>query len=129
MNATLYTTLEPCGKRLSGSVPCVHRIISTRDTSSAGHELQDSKGGIRKVIFGAKEPDTFVKDSASCLMMEEAGLDWEYVEGLQNDILNVAKEGHHGARNKETNVDDIDDEERRRQEQIPRNSKKRMMEL
>lgn len=129
MNATLYTTLEPCGKRLSGSLPCVIRIISTRETSSAGHEPQNSKGGIRKVIFGAKEPDTFVKNSASCRMMDEEWLEWKYVAGLQNEILDVAKEGHKGARDRETNVDDIDDDERRRQAQITRNSKKRMMEL
>jgi pyrimidine deaminase RibD-like protein len=129
MNATLYTTLEPCGKRLSGSLPCVHRLIATRDTSSTGQDSRNSKRGIRKVIFGAKEPGTFVKDNESCRMMDEAGLEWEYVGDLQDEILNVAKEGHNIARNKETNVDDIDEEERRRQEQIPRNSKKRMMEL
>jgi pyrimidine deaminase RibD-like protein len=128
-NATLYTTLEPCGKRLSGSLSCVHRIISTRDNLSRVSTSGNSKCGIQKVIFGAKEPGTFVQDSESCRMMDEAGLEWEYVEGLQDEILLAAKEGHGPAKSKETNVDDIDLEERSRQEQIPRNSKKRMMEV
>ncbi len=129
MNATLYTTLEPCGKRLSGSLPCVHRIISTRGKPSGTKYPKNGKGGIRKVIFGAKEPGTFVQNSESCRMMDEAGLEWEYVAGLQDEILQVAKEGHDPVSSRGTNVDDIDEEERRRQEQIPRNSKKRMMEV
>lgn len=117
-NVTLYTTLEPCGVRLSGKIPCVQRIIATRNPSSG-------IGGIRKVIFGAKEPGTFVKDSKSCQMMSDASIEWEYVNGLNDEILAVAKEGHR----QETNVDDITEEERRQQEAIPRNPKKRMMEL
>jgi pyrimidine deaminase RibD-like protein len=129
INTTLYTTLEPCGKRLSGSLPCVHRILSTSGISSGGTNAKGSKGGIRKVIFGAKEPGTFVKDSESCRMMDEAGLEWEYVSGLENEILQVAKEGHNPLNSQGTVLDDIDEEERRRQEQIPRNSKKRTMEV
>jgi pyrimidine deaminase RibD-like protein len=117
-NVTIYTTLEPCGVRLSGNTPCVQRIIATRN---ACHGI----GGIRKVIFGAKEPGTFVKDSESCRMMSEAGIEWEYVDGIKDEILAVAKEGH----KQEINVDNITEEERRRQEAIPRNPKKRMMEV
>jgi pyrimidine deaminase RibD-like protein len=117
-NVTLYTTLEPCGVRLSGNTPCVQRIIATRNSCRG-------IGGIRKVIFGAKEPGTFVKDSESCRMMSEAGIEWEYVNGLNDEILAVAREGH----KQETNLDNITDEERRRQESIPHNPKKRMMEV
>jgi pyrimidine deaminase RibD-like protein len=129
VNATLYITLEPCGKRLSGSLPCVHRIIATRNSPSGSPSPTNNEGGIRKVIFGAKEPNTFVKDSESCRMMGEAGVEWEYVEGLEDEILRVAREGHRAGNITETNVEDIDEEERKRQEQIPRNSKKRMMEV
>ena len=129
MNTTLYTTLEPCGKRLSGNLSCVHRIIATRGKLSGSLGPENGEGGIRKVIFGAKEPGTFVRESESCRMMDEAGIEWEYVEGLQDNILQVAKEGHNAVSNSGTNVDDIDDGERRRQEQIPRNGKKRMMEV
>lgn len=117
-NVTLYTTLEPCSIRLSGNTPCVQRIIATRNPSG-------SVGGIRKVIFGAKEPGTFVKDSESCRIMSEAGIEWEYVDGLRDEILAVAKEGH----KQETKVDNITEEERKRQEALPRNPKKRMMEV
>lgn len=128
-NATLYTTLEPCSQRLSGNLPCVDRIISTRGNAREISGSDNGKAGIRKVIFGAKEPGTFVKDSNSCRIMTEAGLQWEYRDGLQDEILEVAKAGHDTIKIKETDVDDVDDEERRRQDQIPRNSKKRMMEL
>jgi pyrimidine deaminase RibD-like protein len=117
-NATLYTTLEPCSLRLSGNTPCVQRIIATRNPCR-------SVGGIRKVIFGAKEPGTFVKDSESCRIMFEAGIEWECVDGLTDEILAVAKEGHR----QETDVENITEEERKRQEALPRNPKKRMMEV
>jgi len=123
LNVTLYTTLEPCGKRLSGNKSCVERIIETRKSPSSG---------IRRVIFGAKEPGTFVQDSASCKMMDEAGVEWKYVPGLEEEILKVAKAGHgqeeERQENMGTNVDDISVEERKRQEAMPRNPKKRMME-
>lgn len=117
-NVTLYTTLEPCSVRLSGNTSCVQRIIATRNPWRG-------IGGIRRVVFGAKEPGTFVKDSESCRIMSDAGIEWEYVEGLRDEILAVAKEGH----KQETNVDNVTEEERRRQEAIPRNPKKRMMEV
>lgn len=139
LNVALYTTLEPCGKRLSGNLPCVQRIIATREASN--------KGGIRKVIFGAKEPGTFVQDSPSCRLLTEAGIDWQYVPNLEDEILKIAMEGHerkpdpqqapsdHQPEQQQdqpaqgTNVDDISPEERKRQEEQPRNPKKRMMEI
>ena len=121
LNAVLYTTLEPCAKRLSGNIPCVDRILATRGSSL------DSSKGIRKVIFGAKEPNTFVQNSQSCRKMTDAGLSWEYIPSMEEEILLVAKEGHNQSPN-ETNVDDISSAERKRQEGLPRNPKKRMME-
>lgn len=86
LHTTLYTSLEPCGKRLSGNLPCVQRIIDTR--------RDNPTGGIRKVVFGAKEPGTFVQDSQSCRLLSEAGIEWEYLADFENEILNVAMEGH-----------------------------------
>jgi len=85
-NTVLYTTLEPCGKRLSGNLPCVARVILTR--------ASDPAAGIRKVIFGAKEPGTFVQDSPSCRLLTEAGIEWDYIPDLEEEILAVAMEGH-----------------------------------
>ncbi len=121
-NVTLYTTLEPCGLRLSGNKPCVERIIDTRRGRTPGG------GGVRKVVFGAKEPGTFVKDSKSLQRLDEEGVPWEYIPGLEEEILKVAMEGHEKKQKQGTNVDDITPEERRRQEALPRNPKKRMME-
>ncbi|KIW94303.1 uncharacterized protein Z519_05619 [Cladophialophora bantiana CBS 173.52] len=140
-NVYLYTTLEPCGKRLSGNTPCVQRIISTRKGGGSRHP---AGGGIRKVVFGAREPGTFVQDSQSLKMLDEAGVPWKYVRGMEEEILKVAKEGHvkggaysedkevqakENSNAQETNVDDISPEERKRQEALPRNPKKRMMEV
>jgi hypothetical protein len=90
------------------------------------------------VYFGVKEPETFVGESEGCRMLSEAGIEWEHVGGSEREILTVAVAGHEdpeaevrvalGEKEKETNVDDISPEERKRQEQIPRNPKKRMME-
>lgn len=149
-HTTLYTTLEPCGLRLSGNIPCVDRIIATR---RGPHGEQDSGAGIRKVVFGAREPGTFVADSKSLQKLDQAGLPWDFVQGLDEDILRVAMEGHvtqssaqdkgHKPEEKsdnstrdaksrhptETNVDDITEDERKRQAALPRNPKKRMMEV
>lgn len=123
----MYVTMEPCGKRLSGNAPCVQRITRTRD---GGRE------GIHKVYFGVKEPNTFVGESEGCKMLSAAGIQWEHVPGLEKEILSVAVAGHENAEEEVksalgqtgTNVDDISEEERQRQAQIPRNPKKRMME-
>lgn len=110
VDAVLYTTMEPCSYRLSGNQSCVSRIIATRSP--------DPKSGIRKVVFGAKEPGDFVKDSQSCRMLDEAGVTWEYARDpqLETEILRVAKAGH-GTKLEERPPDQ------------PVNPKKRMMEL
>lgn len=126
----MYVTMEPCGKRLSGNAPCVQRITRTREGGRAG---------IQKVFFGVKEPGTFVGQSEGCKMLDAAGIEWEVVPGFEREILTVATAGHENpekeikaamsdVEGKGTNLDDISAEERRRQEQIPRNPKKRMME-
>lgn len=109
-NATVYTTMEPCSHRLSGNASCVSRIIATRSP--------DPTRGIRKVVFGAKEPGDFVQDSKSCAMLDEAGVDWDYARDpqLETEILRIAKAGH-GTQLEE------------RPPEIPVNPKKRMMEL
>ncbi|EAS34061.3 DRAP deaminase [Coccidioides immitis RS] len=115
----MYVTMEPCGKRLSGNKPCAARIVEARNHGRAG---------IDRVYFGVKEPGTFVGQSQGCKMLDAAGIGWELVEGMEDEILKVAKAGH-GPREGETNVDDISIEEQKRQKEMPRNPKKRMMEI
>ncbi|RJE18731.1 hypothetical protein PHISCL_08932 [Aspergillus sclerotialis] len=109
----MYVTMEPCGKRLSGNMPCVQRITRTKE---GGRE------GIHK--------------SEGCKMLTEAGIEWEVLPGLEREILMVAAAGHENrdqevrdalGESEETNITDISPEERKRQEQIPRNPKKRVM--
>lgn len=126
----MYVTMEPCGKRLSGNMPCVRRITRTREDGR--------RRGIQKVYFGVKEPGTFVGESEGCKMLDAAGIEWEVLPGLEREILMVATAGHEnrdqevrdalGESAQETNIGDISPEERRRQEQLPRNPKKRVME-
>lgn len=123
----MYVTMEPCGRRLSGNEPCVQRIIKTR--------VGEDRRGVEKVYFGVKEPGTFVGESKGCQMLTAAGIRWEAVSGMEREILEVATAGHENqeieiaaALGEETNLDNISEDERRRQEQLPRNPKKRMME-
>ncbi|OJK00774.1 hypothetical protein ASPACDRAFT_42263 [Aspergillus aculeatus ATCC 16872] len=133
----MYVTMEPCGRRLSGNAPCVQRIIQTCGAGAgAGAGAGGGRRGIQKVYFGVKEPGTFVGHSEGCKQLTAAGIEWELVQGLEREILTVATAGHENREEEvraametvETNIDDISAEERRRQAQVPRNPKKRVME-
>ncbi|KAG0648892.1 tRNA pseudouridine synthase 8 [Hyphodiscus hymeniophilus] len=75
-NTVLYTTVEPCFKRLSGNLPCVQRILALG---------RDGKG-IKTVYVGIREPEK--------TQLEEAGIKVVHVEGLEQQILEVATAGH-----------------------------------
>ncbi|GAP87112.1 putative DRAP deaminase [Rosellinia necatrix] len=77
----LYTTVEPCSQRLSGSTPCVDRILAV-----GGH--------IKTVYVGVQEPETFVSGNSSRRKLEDAGIEVRLVSGLERDILEVATAGH-----------------------------------
>ncbi len=76
----LYTTMEPCSKRLSGNLPCVDRVLRLA-------------GSIRTVYVGVMEPETFVSNTGK-RALEEAGISVVHVEGLEKEILDVATAGH-----------------------------------
>ncbi|KAI9780756.1 MAG: hypothetical protein M1839_006544 [Geoglossum umbratile] len=80
----LYTTMEPCVRRLSGNQSCVERILGTRRGG----------GGISKVYVGAREPGVFVEGNEGRRVLEEAGVVVVDVAGLEGDILEVAMAGH-----------------------------------
>ena len=76
----LYTTMEPCNKRASGNVPCTETILKT--------------GGIKVVYVGVKEPEKFVGENVGRAKLEEAGIEYFHVPGLEVEILEVATAGH-----------------------------------
>lgn len=77
----IYTTMEPCFKRLSGRLSCVDRV---RRQSS----------WIREVYVGVCEPDTFVSQNPGRRILEEGGIQVHHVPGLEEAILAVATAGH-----------------------------------
>ncbi|MCJ1225879.1 hypothetical protein MMC12_002528 [Toensbergia leucococca] len=84
-HTVLYTTMEPCNKRLSGNAPCVERILQT---------TTNGKCGIKVVYIGVKEPETFVTKNSGAAKLEEAGIKCVHVPGYEEDILKIAKAGH-----------------------------------
>ncbi|CAF9923163.1 MAG: hypothetical protein HETSPECPRED_005258 [Heterodermia speciosa] len=80
-NAVLYTTMEPCNKRLSGNRTCVERILGL--------------GGAVKVVYvGIREPEVFVGENEGMERLRGAGVLVEVVEGMQDQILKVSTAGH-----------------------------------
>lgn len=77
----LYTTMEPCFKRLSGKLSCVERILR-------------QNSWIKEVYVGVCEPDIFVGQNPSRQMLEEAGIQVHHVPSLEEAILAVATAGH-----------------------------------
>lgn len=80
-NTVLYTTIEPCSKRLSGNRPCVERIVRLANK-------------VKTVYVGVKEPETFVGENKGRARLEEAGIKVVLVEGLETEILDIATAGH-----------------------------------
>ena len=77
----LYTTVEPCFKRLSGKLPCIERVLR-------------QKSWIKKVYVGVQEPETFVGQNLGRRMLEDAGVEVHPVAGYEKEILEVATAGH-----------------------------------
>lgn len=77
----LYTTMEPCFKRLSGKLPCVERVLR-------------QKSWIAEVYVGVHEPETFVGKNPGREMLEKAGIKVYSVPGFEKEVLEVATSGH-----------------------------------
>ena len=77
--------MEPCNKRASGNLPCTETILKGKSKRN---------GGIQTVYVGVKEPEKFVGENAGEAKLEEAGIEYIYVLGLERDILAVATAGH-----------------------------------
>lgn len=80
-NLVLYTTVEPCSKRLSGNLPCAERILRLAAV-------------IRTVYVGVMEPKEFVIENTGRAALEQAGVQFVHVGGMEDEILAVAKAGH-----------------------------------
>ncbi|KJZ78462.1 hypothetical protein HIM_01853 [Hirsutella minnesotensis 3608] len=78
---SLYTTMEPCFKRLSGKMSCVDRILR-------------QKSWIKEVYVGVLEPETFVGQNPGRQLLEQSGIRVHHVPGLDEEILAVATAGH-----------------------------------
>ena len=80
-NTVLYTTIEPCFKRLSENTPCVQRILNLGLA-------------IKTVYVGVKEPEKFVGENTGRKQLEDAGIKVVLVKGMEKEILEVATAGH-----------------------------------
>lgn len=67
---TLYSSLEPCSERLSGSKSCTARIIEAR---------------ISRVVFALREPANFVKCQGERLLIE-AGIEVLVLDELAEQV-------------------------------------------
>lgn len=80
-DTVLYTTVEPCSKRLSGNIPCVERILKLGTA-------------IKIVYVGVQEPEKFVGENTGRKALEDAGIRVVPVQGMETEILEVATAGH-----------------------------------
>ncbi|KAI0133672.1 cytidine deaminase-like protein [Xylariales sp. AK1849] len=82
-NVALYTTMEPCSVRLSGNLPCADRILGIGKK-------------IKTVYVGVQEPEKFVSHNSGKSRLEQAGIRFVHIGGLEKEILEVATTGHMG---------------------------------
>lgn len=68
---TIYSTMEPCGRRLSGAVCCAQLLINARVT---------------RVVHALREPPTFVQPQGQ-EMLRAAGITVDYLAGLSQECL------------------------------------------
>ncbi|KJK62240.1 Cytidine and deoxycytidylate deaminase zinc-binding region [Aspergillus parasiticus SU-1] len=80
-NTILYTTMEPCSKRLSGNRTCTDRILALASRISV-------------VYVGIKEPGVFIAENLGRWMLEDAGVQVKFVGGMEHRIFEVATAGH-----------------------------------
>ena len=70
--ATIYSTMEPCGLRLSGNTPCAHLLIQAK---------------ISRVVVGVMEPTTFVGPSQGKRLLLEHGIQVDVLPGFESECL------------------------------------------
>lgn len=65
--ATLYASLEPCGERKSGALPCVDHILNE---------------GITRVVYAAEEPSLFV-EGVGRERLQLRGVEIDHISGFE----------------------------------------------
>ncbi|KAG5460630.1 MAG: cytidine deaminase-like protein [Olpidium bornovanus] len=70
--AAMYTTMEPCGERLSGKPPCADLLAAA---------------GVARCAFGAREPDAFVENCAGADRLRAAGVHVAHLPGFEDECL------------------------------------------
>ncbi|AOW29623.1 RluA family pseudouridine synthase [Candida albicans L26] len=76
----IFTSMEPCSLRLSGNLPCVDRILQTKN--------------IKTCFVGVLEPDIFVKNNSSYKKLLDHGVEYIHIPGYEETCLEIAKRGH-----------------------------------
>ncbi|KAJ3292637.1 DRAP deaminase [Borealophlyctis nickersoniae] len=74
--ATMYTTMEPCGERLSKKAPCAQLLLDA---------------GIARVVMGIKEPPNFVANCRGAALLRGKGVRVDHVAGFEDECLTPNK--------------------------------------
>jgi pyrimidine deaminase RibD-like protein len=77
--ATLYSTMEPCSKRLSGKKPCCELLIGS---------------GITRVVIAVKEPTTFVQQCEGAKRLASTGIKVDFLNNVECQSLALAANSH-----------------------------------
>ncbi|QSB06377.1 deaminase [Natronoglycomyces albus] len=75
-DATIYSTMEPCGERASRPIPCAQLIIQS---------------GLTRVVYAVGEPTTFVAAPRGAQLLREAGLTVVYLPELAKAAREVSR--------------------------------------
>jgi pyrimidine deaminase RibD-like protein len=84
--STLYTTMEPCGLRLSGKHCCADLI---------------SEYNISKVVYAIKEPDVFVSQTTGIDVLTNKGIQVIQLYGFENECYEANR---HLFKNRQYNI-------------------------
>ena len=77
--ATLYSTMEPCSKRLSGKKPCCELL---------------AESGIARVVIAVREPSTFVQKCEGADRLEFAGIKVDFLDDRECQSQALAANDH-----------------------------------
>ncbi|CAO1631515.1 unnamed protein product [Sympodiomycopsis kandeliae] len=102
LNLNLYTTMEPCSERLSGSLPCAQRIISFNKHKYIhyGQTGKQSIMNIKTIYQGVTEPGDFIQENTGLRLLSENSIAIRIVKDnldekwIEREAIRLAKFGH-----------------------------------